>query len=124
MASGCNWKTDITNFVVSNFCQVSSSTVRRLGLPPDKKRHSAIYYRGVIPARPASIHNNKPLGTEHEHAHSCATNVKTTMEFGARWSKYVNVCSGDDKCKLHIGMYFYKEDIQNNSIIFRVQLCN
>ena len=55
----------------------------------DKKRKSSVYYRGALNAKPATILNNKVLGQEHKNSHHCACNVKMTMEFGARWRKYV-----------------------------------
>ena len=83
--------------------KVSKSTTRRLGLAPDKKRKSSVYYRGALNAKPATILNNKVLGQEHKNSHHCACNVKMVMEFGSRWQTYVNTISCDDKCKLHIG---------------------
>lgn len=101
--SGVTWSGDIKQFVLENFCKVSTSTVRRLGLAPHPNTNAARYYRGCINARPTTVQNNKSMKT-HQNSHYCAANVKSHLEAAADMHEFVTFVSVDDKCKLQVCM--------------------
>ena len=106
--SGATWKNNVYKFVIDNFFDsdpsaVSTTTVRRTALPPNRASKSAKYYRGEIRARPSSALNNKTLGKVHQNAQYCASTVKTALEFSALNNEYCTAISVDDKAKLNIG---------------------
>ena len=102
--AGVTWKGHVYPFVVRHFfnndsSKISTTTVRRAGLPPNRNVTSASRYRGLIKAKPCSALNNKALGDAHKNAHYCATVVNYSLEFSALNSDYCTVISVDDKAK-------------------------
>lgn len=73
---------DLRDLISSNFSEVrehfpnlGDSTVRRLGIPPNRGRHAAIYYHCLFPFKRLRIENNKFLFTSHSHSAFSQTNL-------------------------------------------------
>ena len=67
---------DFREFFKESSKPPSKTTVRRLGLAPNRKSASRKYYRGLISARPHSNSNTATLGEAHVNAHQCAARAR------------------------------------------------
>ena len=104
--SGVTWSGDLYKFINDTFfSNVESkgpgkSSVRRLGVAPNKSRTAARLYRSEINAKPQNVVNQSLLGAPHLESQNCATNVRYALEFANLSGDYCTALSLDDKCKL------------------------
>ena len=101
--SGVTWSGSVRKFIQERFFKdrvksmPSNSTIRHIGLAPNRANTASKYYRNIIPARPGSAQNNATLGTPHINTHSCSTMVKYGMEMAALNPEIVTAMSCDNK---------------------------
>lgn len=76
-------------------------TLRRLGLPPDKKNKSSSYYKGLIPFKRAP--RNVNLSKQHPDFHYTAANVLAYSELAAQFRDEILMLSVDNKNKIILG---------------------
>lgn len=100
---------------------VSTSTVKRLFVAPNKKHRASKYYHGIIDAKIGIKKND--IGKSHPASHFCRTSVNYALEMAACFKDEVTAWSVDDKNKLLVGggpcvdrrmsfkTYFMKDDM-------------
>lgn len=96
---------------VRNFCRTngielprhlpSALTLRRQGLPPDKKNKSSVYYKSEIPFKRAP--RNVDLSREHPDFHYSAANVLVHLELSSHFRDEILMMSVDNKNKIILG---------------------
>lgn len=79
----------------------SKLTIRRLGIPPDRKLATADHYKGIIPFKRAP--RNVDLTKEHPDFHYSASNVINMLEFASYFRDEVLMVSADNKNKIILG---------------------
>lgn len=76
-------------------------TLRRLGLPPDRRSKASAYYKGLLPFKRAA--RNVNLTKEHPDFHYTAAHVLNMAEFATNFRDEVLMLSVDNKNKIILG---------------------